>query len=134
LYAGADYFDHANDEVAVIPMIETKEAVAALNDILAVPGIDAVYVGPADLSISLGLRPGLWNDGEWEQARQKIVRACHAHGVIPGIHASAAIAAKHAEAGYRMIMISHEAGVMAARTAEDAASVLGIAPSTPPTY
>lgn len=134
LYAGADYFDHANDEIAVVPMIETREAVACLDDILAVPGIDAVYVGPADLSISLGMRPGLVNDGEWEEARQKISAACHAHGVIPGIHASAALAQKHAAAGYRMIMICHEAGVMAARAAEDAASVRGISPSTPPTY
>ena len=67
-------------------------------------------------------------------ARQQIARACHAHGVIPGIHASAALAQKHADAGYRMIMISHEAGVMAARTAEDAASVRGISPTVPPTY
>ena len=49
--------------VAVIPMIETAEAIANLDEILSVPGVDAIYVGPADLSISLGLEPGN-NDGE----------------------------------------------------------------------
>ena len=38
-------------------MIETTEAIANLDDILSVPGVDAIYVGPADLSISLGLGP-----------------------------------------------------------------------------
>ena len=54
---GADYGAHANDEVACIVMIETAEAIGNLDAILAVPGIDAVYVGPADLSRSLGLAP-----------------------------------------------------------------------------
>ena len=44
-------------------MIETTEAISNLDDILTVPGIDAIYVGPADLSISLGLEP-YGNDGK----------------------------------------------------------------------
>ena len=56
-YAGSDYFEHANDDVLCIVMIETKEAVARVDEILSVPGIDAVYVGPADLSVTLGLPP-----------------------------------------------------------------------------
>ena len=55
--AGFDYFAHANDDVLCIVMIETKAAVADVDDILSVPGIDAVYVGPADLSVTLGLPP-----------------------------------------------------------------------------
>src|SRR5207344_2753017 len=50
-YAGADYFEHANEEIACIPMIETAQAVERVDDIMSVPGIDAVYVGPADLSV-----------------------------------------------------------------------------------
>jgi 4-hydroxy-2-oxoheptanedioate aldolase len=128
LYAGADYFSHANDEIAVIPMIETKEALADLEAILSVPGVDAVYFGPADMSISLGVPPALDNSGSepWEDARLRIARASHRHGVIAGIHANASLAAKHAAAGYRMIMISYELGIMAARAAEDVASVRGI--------
>ena len=98
MYAGADYFAHANDEVACIPMIETEQAVESLDDILAVDGIDAVYVGPADLSITLGQPPAMANDGRFEEARLRIAEACKQHGVVAGIHASAALAAKHAAA------------------------------------
>jgi 4-hydroxy-2-oxoheptanedioate aldolase len=134
LYAGGDYFAHANEEIAVIPMIETKEALADLDAILSVPGVDAVYFGPADMAISLGLPPGLDNSGPWEDARQRVAAACHEHGVIPGIHASAALASKHAAAGYRMITITHELGVMAAGAAADLRLVRGIAPSVPAPY
>src|SRR5262249_52683596 len=54
LYMGTDYGDHANDDVIVMPMIETAEALKNLDDILSVPGVDAIYVGPSDLSLALG--------------------------------------------------------------------------------
>ena len=53
----ADNRQWADATIAVIPMIETAEAISNLDDILSVPGIDAIYVGPADLAISLGLGP-----------------------------------------------------------------------------
>ena len=52
-----NYHDHANDEVIVMPQIETKDAIRNLDEILSVPGIEAVYVGPSDLSMALGLQP-----------------------------------------------------------------------------
>lgn len=125
LYAGRDYFQHANDEIACIPMIETKQALENLDDILAVPGIDAVYVGPADLSITLGLPPGMDNAGAFEEARVQIAEACKRHGVTAGIHASAALAPKHAAAGYRMITVSSDHGSMAAGAAADLRAVRG---------
>ena len=57
LYGGTDYPEHANDEVITMAMIETREAVDNLDEILSVPGLDAVFVGPADLSQSLGEKP-----------------------------------------------------------------------------
>src|SRR5215470_15653321 len=56
LYMGTDYGDHANDDVIVMPMIETAEALKNLDDILSVPGVDAIYVGPSDLSLAMGLK------------------------------------------------------------------------------
>jgi 4-hydroxy-2-oxoheptanedioate aldolase len=50
----AAYLAQANQLQLTIPMIETRAALAALDDILAVPGIDGVFVGPSDLSIALG--------------------------------------------------------------------------------
>jgi 4-hydroxy-2-oxoheptanedioate aldolase len=105
-YAGTDYFMGANQQVACIPMIETKQAVERLDDILAVPGIDAVYVGPADLSITYGLPPGMANGSPFEEARILIAQKCREHGVIAGIHANAGLAEKHATAGYQMITVS----------------------------
>lgn len=118
-YAGSDYFGGANREIACIPMIETKQAVEGIDDILSVPGIDAVYVGPADLSITLGLPPGMDNGGAFEEARVAIAEACKRHGVVAGIHANAKLAEKHAAAGYQMITISSDAGSLAAGSSRD---------------
>ena len=100
-------------------MIETRQAVERVDEILSVPGIDAVYVGPADLSITLGQQPRMDNEGAFEVARQTIAKACAAHGVTAGIHASASLAEKHIEAGYRMITISSDTGSLASGAARD---------------
>ncbi len=69
LYAGADYMDHADDTVLTFAMIETVQALENLDRILAVDEIDAVYIGPSDLSLSLGGRPGL------DQTEPRVVEA-----------------------------------------------------------
>ena len=56
----AEYLHYANDEILVIPLIETPEAVRDIDSILDVPGLEAIYFGPADLSASLGYL------GQWE--------------------------------------------------------------------
>ena len=87
IYAGADYGDHANDDLIVMPMIETAEAVKNIDEILSVPGVDAVYVGPSDLSLTMGCKPRLdQTDPPVVEAQQKIVEACKRHGVAAGIH------------------------------------------------
>src|SRR5262249_44224639 len=59
IYAGTDYVEHANDDIVIMPMIETAEALKNLDAILSTPGVDAVYVGPSDLSLALGCKPRL---------------------------------------------------------------------------
>ncbi len=104
--AGSDYAERANGEVICVPMIETREAVANLDSILDVPGIDALYVGPSDLSLTLGLPPGLDNGGAFEEARVRVAQLCHERGVVAGIHAEASLTQKHARAGFTMITVS----------------------------
>ena len=134
-YAGADYANHANEEIACIPMIETAEAVSRLDEILGVPGIDAVYVGPADLSLTLGLPPRMDHDDQsFQDARLAIAKACGDRGITAGIHASAALASKHVEAGYRMITISSDVGSMATGAAQDLRSVKDVDASGQPVY
>jgi 4-hydroxy-2-oxoheptanedioate aldolase len=114
-----NYFERADEEIACIIMIETKQALDRIDDILSVPGIDAVYVGPADLSITLGLPPGLDNGGAFEEARMAIADACKRHGITAGMHANASLAPKHAAAGYRMITVTHDLGALNAAAAAD---------------
>ncbi len=134
-YAGADYGQHANEEIACIPMIETAKALGQIDEILSVPGIDAVYVGPADLSLTLGLPPRMDNEDEsFEEARLAIAEACRRHGVIAGIHANAALAPKHEAAGYRMITVSSDAIALASAAARDLRSVREAGPSGQPVY
>jgi len=101
------YFDAAREQVAIIPMIETAEALGNIDAILAVPGVDAIYVGPADLSISLGLAPGN-NDGapEFDAALDRIVAACSEAGVVPGIHSSGSLTPRRLATGFRMVTVT----------------------------
>ena len=106
---GPDYQAHANDRVACIPMIETVEALGNLDAILDVPGIDAVYVGPADLSLTLGLPPrGDHDDVAFNDALTTIVAACDRRGIVAGIHANPQIAAKRLEQGFRMVTVTSD--------------------------
>lgn len=105
------YFGNANESVLCIPMIETKQAVENIDEILAVPGIDAVYIGPADLSLTYGLQPRTdQDDATWNAAVTRVQETCVRHGVIPGVHADAALAAKRAAAGFKMITVGFDLG------------------------
>jgi 4-hydroxy-2-oxoheptanedioate aldolase len=89
LYGGADYFDAANDEILVIPMIETAQAVENIDAILAVPGVDMIYVGPNDLALDLGERPGAeLEDGATSEAIAKILASAKSANVATGIFCS----------------------------------------------
>jgi 4-hydroxy-2-oxoheptanedioate aldolase len=126
---GGGYYGGADDLVACIPMIETRQAVEAIDDILGVEGIDAVYVGPADLSITYGLPPAMDNPGDpFDGALATVVAACQAHGVVPGIHSATALAAKRQQGGFRMITVGNDAaGAMAGlrKDAADARKAIG---------
>jgi 4-hydroxy-2-oxoheptanedioate aldolase len=130
IYAGMDYGDHANQDVLVIPMIETAQALENLDDILSVPGVDAVYVGPSDLSLALGCKPRLdQTDAPVVEAQKKIAAACKRHGVVAGIHNNtAAYALKMAAEGYQFLTLASDSRFLAARAAEEAAAVKKSAP------
>jgi 4-hydroxy-2-oxoheptanedioate aldolase len=113
------YQSWSAEHVAAIPMIETRQAVESLDEILSVPGIDAVYVGPADLALSYGLSPS-GNEGNpiFDEALATIVAACRRHGVVPGIHASGALTPLRREQGFRMITVGSD--LLALRAGFDA--------------
>ena len=118
----------ASKNVTVIPMIETVEAMRNLDDILSTPGIDAIYVGPADLSVSLGLPPGNNDDrSEFTDALHTIVAACRKHGVVPGMHSTGALAGRRVEMGFQMITVSGDLLAMRAKMGEELAQARGAA-------
>lgn len=84
---GAGYAKKANEAVLVLAMIETREALQNLDAILAVEGIDGVYVGPSDLGLSLGYEPTLEPTApEVIEAFASILSAARAAGRVAGIH------------------------------------------------
>jgi len=107
------YFEWAQDNVACIPMIETVQAVENIDAILEVPGIDAIYVGPSDLSITLGLGPGNHDESAaFTDALDVISAACARAGVVAGIHATGALTPDRLRRGYRMVTVTGDLQAM----------------------
>lgn len=116
LYGGADYPAHANSTIVAFAMIETAQALENLDDILATPGLDAVYIGPSDLSLALGCKPTFDDlDPRAADAVQHILARAKAHGVVAGIHNGTPEAAlKRIAMGFQFVTISSDARLMAA--------------------
>src|SRR5436309_11507398 len=119
LYGGADYHAKANDIVVALGMIETVEAMENLDDILSVKGLDAVYIGPSDLSISMGYAPGGDKPDQWMMdALKKVVDACRRHKVQPGLHCGAPSYAKKAiEMGFTFVTVGGDTAFVRAAAA-----------------
>ncbi|MCC8431467.1 aldolase/citrate lyase family protein [Reyranella aquatilis] len=115
-YGGADYVSKANDEIVVMAMIETKEGIANLDAICATPGLDAVYIGPADLSFALGLPPRGDNPDPLHIATcDKILAAAHKAGIKCVMHcATAEFAAGAIKRGFDMVMVTSDLSCMIA--------------------
>jgi 4-hydroxy-2-oxoheptanedioate aldolase len=80
----ANYRATANDETIVVVQIETVEAVRCVDAIAAIPGIDVVYIGPGDLALSLGTKPGEFG-AEMIGACKEVAAAAKRHGIASGI-------------------------------------------------
>lgn len=116
LYGGADYPKHANDTIVTFAMIETAKALENLDDILSTPGLDAVYIGPSDLSLALNCTPTFDDvDPPVAVAIDHILARAKAHGVVAGIHNGTPEAAlKRIAKGFQFVTIASDARLMAA--------------------
>ena len=105
------YQKTANEEVLCIPMIETREAVANLDAILDVPGVDAVYIGPSDLGFSHGLIPILdREEPEMLAILERVAKSADRAGRAAGIHCGTTAYAKRAIGmGFKLVTVGSDA-------------------------
>jgi len=120
--------DTANAETVVVAQVEHIDGVRSIEAILAVPGIDAVFIGPYDLSASLG-KPGRLQDPDVQDAIRMVAAACARSRVPVGIFsAGAAGALKALEDGYTLVCAGVDTGLFA----EAAAGIVrGLKPRKP---
>ncbi|WP_077033981.1 HpcH/HpaI aldolase/citrate lyase family protein [Pelomonas sp. KK5] len=133
LYGGADYPLHANEQIVVFAMIETAQALENLDEILSTPGLDAIYIGPSDLSIALGCKPSFDDlEPKAAQAVEHILARAKAHGVVAGIHnGSPEAALKRIAMGFQFVTVSSDARLMAAGAQQVMAVMRAGQPGTP---
>jgi 4-hydroxy-2-oxoheptanedioate aldolase len=117
----SSYQATANDEILVIPMIETQAGIDNIDEILSVPGISGIYIGPSDMGLALGMIPTL--DREEPvimEIYDRLLDSCKRHGKFAGLHnGTAAYAARMIQRGFRFTTIANDSGLMA-RAAREA--------------
>ncbi len=114
LYGGPGYATEANAEIACIAMIETAEGLRNLDAILGVPGLDGIYIGPADLALALGLPAQGDTDAPVHAEAVKNIRAaCERHGVPIGIHTSSVeYARRYLAQGFQFVTAGSDYGLL----------------------
>jgi len=117
------YQSIANEQVLIIPMIETQEAIDNIDSILDVPGISGIYIGPSDLGLSLGWKPTLdREEPEIFPIYEKLVKATAKRGQFSGIHnATGVYAGRMIAMGFRFVSIANDSGLMARASREQIA-------------
>lgn len=114
MYGGPGYVQEANNEIACIVMIETAEALQNLDAIMSTPGVDAVYIGPADLAYALGLPPtGDNNEPVHVKAVTRIYEHAKKNGIAAGIHTSSLeYTRRYLSQGFQMVTLGSDNGFM----------------------
>jgi 2-keto-3-deoxy-L-rhamnonate aldolase RhmA len=103
------YFQEANQNSFVVVQIETPEAVEVAEEIAAIDGVDALFVGPLDLSVNLG-HPGDFSPPAFQAALKRVVAACAQHGKVAGILSKPGYVEQHRQFGFRLFALGSDAG------------------------
>lgn len=134
--AGANYAAEANGEILGFAMIETAQAMENLEAIAATPGLDGLYVGPADLTLGLTegrLAPGFdREEPEMIAALQAVVAACRRNGIRAALHCGTpAYAARAIGWGYDMTTVGGDARLLAAAAGASVAAFRDLTRAAP---
>ncbi len=120
-----DYMASANENLAVIPQVEHVDAVEDIESIVKVPGLSAVFVGPYDLSGSIG-KLGKVEDPEVQDMITKVKEACSEAGVVGGIFGKDAEAARrYRDVGFSLLAVGVETSFLLASVQEMVLSLHG---------
>ena len=129
IYGGNDYAKHADDEILKLAMIETKEALEKLDEILDTPHLDGVYIGPADLSLAVGEEPG-FDKPEDTKAYKEILRVLDAakkRKLIAGLHnGTPEYAQKMLDKGFNLVTVGSDSRYITAGAKTDLEKLKGI--------
>jgi 2-keto-3-deoxy-L-rhamnonate aldolase RhmA len=124
----ADYVRRAGAEICVVVQIETLPALARLEAIAAVPGVDSIFVGPADLSASMG-HLGDAGHPDVMETLGDAARRCHAAGKPCGIiGGTPELVARYLEQGYSWVAVASDMAMMVSRANEYLAKVRASVP------
>ena len=116
LYAGNDYAMHANETILTLAMIESQKALDNLEEILTVAELDAVFVGPSDLGLSLGYAPGNHEEPVLLEAIETILKNAKSNGKRAGIYTLTPEYAKRMiKLGFDYVVISSDARMLTAQ-------------------
>jgi len=130
-YGGADYWKYANETVIAMAMIETRQAVDNLDEILTVPGLDAIYIGPNDLALTLGCAPsGVPTDPTVLNAIKTILAGAKRHRIHAGLHCGSTAMAKEMIAlGFQFVTLLADNALLAAAAKSTVAEMRQTAPT-----
>ena len=117
VYGGPDYADQANNEILKFAMIETKESLENLDEIMKTPGLDGIYIGPADLSLAVGQQPS-FDKPEGDPVYEVIMRILEhtkKNKIIAGIqNGQPEYAEKMIKKGFQLVTIGSDQRYMTA--------------------
>tara|TARA_X000001036_G_scaffold95254_1_gene87887 strand:- start:336 stop:1127 length:792 start_codon:yes stop_codon:yes gene_type:complete len=111
IYGGSDYYKHANHEILKLAMIETKEALDKLDEILDTPNLDGIYIGPADLSLAVDEEPGFDKpeNSKAYSAILKILDSAKKRNLFTGLHnGSPEYAKKMLNLGFNLVTVGSD--------------------------
>ncbi len=115
LYGGSDYYAKANETILALAMIETREAMGNLDEIMSTPTLDGIYIGPNDLARSLGYDayPDP-KEPEVIEAVDTILATAKKHNLIACIHTTGGeMSNRYFEKGFDLCTLMNEVGLMA---------------------
>tara|TARA_A100001388_G_scaffold137591_1_gene101953 strand:- start:219 stop:683 length:465 start_codon:yes stop_codon:yes gene_type:complete len=117
IYGGSDYAKHADQEMLKFAMIETRESLDKLGEIMSVKGLDGIYIGPADLSLAIGEEPGFDRKENTKAYSEimKILEHAKKNNIFAGIHnGTPEYALKMIEKGFNFVTIGSDQRAMTA--------------------